>query len=96
MIVYVERGDLTEARFDEAYKQAIGKFDAIHALTSEIAPDQIGLALTFDDVRRLSEEGKKVAMIGIENGYPVGMQVGRVKEFADRGRRLYVFGTQRT
>ena len=26
-------------------------------------------------------------MIGIENGYPVGMQVGRVKEFADRGGR---------
>ena len=42
MIVYVGQGDLTEAGFDEAYKQAIGKFDAIHALTSEIAPDQIG------------------------------------------------------
>ena len=87
MIVYVGQGDLTEAGFDEAYRQAIGKFEAIHALTSEIAPDQIGLALTSEDVRRLSGEGKKVAMIGIENGYPVGMEIGRVKEFAERGGR---------
>ena len=87
MIVYVGQGDLTKAGFDEAYTQAIGKFDAIHALTSEIAPDQIGLALTSEDVRRLSAEGKKVAMIGIENGYPVGMEIGRVKEFAERGGR---------
>jgi membrane dipeptidase len=87
MIVYVGQGDLTETGFDEAYTQAVAKFDAIHALTSEIAPDQIGLALTSNDVRRLAGEGKKVAMIGIENAYPVGMDINRVQEFAERGGR---------
>lgn len=87
MIVYVGQGDLTEAGFDDAYAQAVAKFDAIHRLTEQIAPDQIGLALTSDDVRRLVAEGKKVAMIGIENGYPVGMDAGRVREFAERGGR---------
>lgn len=87
LIVYVGQGDLTEAGFDDAYDQAIAKFDAIHRLTDEIAPDQIGLALTSDDVRRLVSEGKKVAMIGIENGYPVGNDVSRVREFAERGGR---------
>lgn len=87
LIVYVGQGDLTEAGFDNAYEQAIAKFDAIHRLTGEIAPDQIGLALTSDDVRRLVAEGKKVAMIGIENGYPVGNDIGRVREFAERGGR---------
>ena len=87
MIVYVGQGDLTETGFDEAYTQAIAKFDAIHALTSEIAPDQIGLALTSNEVRRLAAEGKKVAMIGIENAYPVGMDINRVQEFAERGGR---------
>ena len=87
LIVYVGQGDLTEAGFDDAYAQAVAKFDAIHRLTEEIAPDEIGLALTSDDVRRLVAEGKKVAMIGIENGYPVGMDVSRVREFAERGGR---------
>lgn len=87
LIVYVGQGDLTDAGFDEAYAQAVSKFDAIHRLTTEIAPDRIGLALNSDDVRRLAAEGKKVAMIGIENGYPVGMDIGRVREFAERGGR---------
>lgn len=87
LIVYVGQGDLTEAGFDDAYEQAIAKFDAIHRLTGEIAPDRIGLALTSDDVRRLVAEGKKVAMIGIENGFPVGNDITRVREFAERGGR---------
>jgi len=87
LIVYVGQGDLTEAGFDDAYEQAIAKFDAIHRLTGEIAPDRIGLALTSDDVRRLVAEGKKVAMIGIENGFPVGNDISRVREFAERGGR---------
>ena len=87
MIVYVGQGELTDAGFNNAYAQAVEKFDAIHRLTEEIAPDRIGLALTSDDVRRLDAEGKKIAMIGIENGYPVGMDAGRVQEFAERGGR---------
>lgn len=87
LIVYVGQGELTEAGYADAYAQAIAKFDAIHRLTEEIAPDRIGLALTSDDVRRLVAEGKKVAMIGIENGYPVGTDLDRVREFAERGGR---------
>jgi membrane dipeptidase len=87
MVVYVGQGELTDAAFDDAYAQATEKFDAIHRLTEEIAPDRIELALTSDDVRRIVASGKKVAMIGIENGYPVGMDVSRVQEFAERGGR---------
>ncbi|WP_405278581.1 dipeptidase [Gaopeijia maritima] len=86
-IVYTGQGELDEAGFQRAYDQAIAKFDGIHRLTEEIAPDRIGLALTSDDVRRLVSEGKLVAMIGVENGYPIGMDISRVKEFHDRGAR---------
>jgi membrane dipeptidase len=86
-IVYVGQGPLTPEGFDNAYKQALEKFDAIHRLTKEIAPDQIELALTADDVRRIVKSGKKAAMIGVENGYPIGQDIGRVKEFYDRGAR---------
>lgn len=87
MVVYVGQGDLTDEGFDDAYQQAVEKFDAIHRLTEEIAPDRIGLALSSADVRRLVGEGKLVAMIGVENGYSIGTDVSRVKEFADRGAR---------
>ena len=57
------------------------------ALTEKIAPDKIGLALTADDVRQIAASGRKVAVIGIENGYPIGEDIKRVKEFYDRGGR---------
>ena len=86
-IVYVGQGDLTPEGYAEAYGQAIAKFDAIHRLTEEIAPERIGLALTSDDVRRIAGEGRSVAMIGVENGYPVGEDIGRIQEFQERGAR---------
>jgi membrane dipeptidase len=86
-IVYVGQGDLNAAGYDRAYRAAIAKFDAIHRLTEQIAPQEIELALTPADVVRIAKSGKKVAVIGIENGYPIGMDLKRVKEFYDRGGR---------
>jgi len=86
-IVYVGQGPLTPEGYDSAYKQAVAKFDAVHHLTKEIAPDQIELALTAADVPRIAKSGKKVALIGIENAYSLGTDVKRVKEFYDRGGR---------
>src|SRR5438309_3664646 len=86
-IAYVGQGELTPAGYDSAYRAAIAKFDAIHRLTEQIAPKEIELALTPADVTRIAKSGKKVAVIGIENGYPIGMDLKRVKEFYDRGGR---------
>jgi membrane dipeptidase len=78
---------LTVAGYDRAYKTVVEKFEAVHRLTEQIAPRQIGLALTAADVRQINGEGRKVALIGIENGYPIGTDIRRVKEFYDRGGR---------
>jgi len=86
-VVYVGQGPLTPEGYDNAYKQAIAKFDAIHRLTEQMAPDKIGLALTPADARRIYKSGRKVAFIGVENGYPLGEDLGRLKEFYDRGAR---------
>jgi membrane dipeptidase len=90
-IVYVGQDSgpdaFTPAGYDRAYKQAIEKFDAIHRLTEQIAPDKIGLALTSADARRIYASGKKVAFIGVENAYPIGEDLGHIKEFYDRGAR---------
>ncbi len=86
-IVYVGQGPMTPDGYDAAYKQAVAKFEAVHHLTQEIAPDQIELALTAADVTRIAKTGKKVALIGIENAYSLGTDLKRVKEFYDRGGR---------
>jgi membrane dipeptidase len=87
MIVYVGQGPLTPEGFDNAYRQAIAKFDAVHYLTEQIAPDKIGLALTPADVVALHKKNLRIAVIGVENGYPIGNDLKRVKEFYDRGGR---------
>lgn len=87
LIVYTGQGDLDEEGYADAYENAISKFDAIERLTTEIAPDQIELATTSEDVRRIIAEGKKVAMIGVENAYPVGEDLSRIEEFYNRGAR---------
>ena len=51
------------------------------------APDQVELALTSDDVRRILAKGKKVIMIGVENAYSMGLDTSNVKKFWDRGAR---------
>jgi membrane dipeptidase len=73
--------------YDRAYKAAIEKFDDVHRFTREIAPDKIELALNSGDVRRIVGQGKKVALMGVENGYSIGEDIVRVKEFYDRGAR---------
>ncbi len=82
MIVYTGQGELNEAGYQKAYQNAIDKFDAIERLTKKIAPDQIELALTSNDVRRINKSGKLVAMIGVENAYPIGTDLSRIKDFA--------------
>jgi membrane dipeptidase len=73
--------------YERAYKSAVEKFEAIHRLTEKIAPDKIGLALSPAEVRRIHASGKKVALVGVENAYPIGTDLARVKEFYDRGAR---------
>lgn len=87
MIVYVGQGPLTPEGYDNAYRQAVAKFDAVHRFTEKIAPDKIGLALSPADVLALHKKNLRIAVIGVENGYPIGTDIAHVKEFYDRGGR---------
>src|SRR5438128_2544038 len=51
------------AGYERAYRAAIEKFDAIHRLAEQIAPDKIELALTSADVRRIKAKGKRVGLM---------------------------------
>ncbi len=86
-IVYSGQKSLDQKAYDQAYKNAIKKFKAIHRLTEVYAPNQIELALTSADVKRIHASGKLVAMIGVENAYPLGTDLSKFKEFYNRGAR---------
>lgn len=86
-IVYVGQGERTEEGTLSAYNQAIKKFEAIHRMAETMYPDQIEIAYSADDVTRIHKSGKLVACIGIENGWPIGRDLGKLKEFHDRGGR---------
>jgi len=88
LIVYVGQSqDFTPEGYRAAYNQAIEKFEAVHRLTGQIAPDRIGLALTPADVQRIAASGRKVALIGIENAYPLGDDLKNIQAFYDSGGR---------
>jgi membrane dipeptidase len=85
-IVYVGQGERTAKGNALAYEQAIKKFDAIHRMAAQY-PDAIEIAYTPDDVERIHTSGKLVACIGIENGWPIGNDLGKLREFHARGGR---------
>ena len=87
LIVYTGQDSLNPPCYAKAAANAKAKFDAIHRLVNTYAPDQIGLALTAKEARDIWMSGKKVAMIGVENAYPIGLDIANVKKFYDLGAR---------
>ena len=86
-VVYTRQGPLDADGYAAAYANAIDKFEAIHRLAADFAPERIEVALTADEARRIAAEGRLVAMIGVENAYPLGEEIGRIEEFHGMGAR---------
>ncbi len=88
LIVFVgQSDDVSAAGFTKATAAAMTKFDAIDRLVNDLAPGRVELARSAADVRRIYASGKKVILIGVENGYQLGDDLGNVRRFAERGAR---------
>ena len=84
--VFIGQGPRTPEGFKNAYDRTIETFRRIHdniEKNSEIAE----MAYSVDDAYRIKKTGKRIAFTGIENGYPLGMDLAKVKEFYDLGAR---------
>ena len=86
-IVYVGQTARTEANYEQAKRDAMTKFDAIHRMTDELYSDRIELAMSADDVERIHASGKLVAAIGIENGYVIGKDLSLLEKYHGLGAR---------
>lgn len=73
--------------YERAYQAAAEKFAAVRQFTDGIARQRIEIATSAADIRRIRADGKKAALMGVENGYPLGGDLRRVEEFYQRGAR---------
>ena len=88
-IVYVPQTTRDPAGEAAAISKAFAKFVAIHRMTDIQNTDRIGLATSSADVRRLNEEGRKIALIGIENGFVVDHHPELLDIYYELGARYF-------
>ncbi len=84
--IFLGQGPRTPEAFDREHATVLALFDSIEVNVGRY-PEMAGLAYTPDDAIRLKAEGKLAIFIGIENGYPLGMDISRVKQYYDLGAR---------
>ena len=82
-----QSNDFTAEGYAKARGVDMEKFAAVHRLAEQIAPERIAIALTAADARRIYASGRKVAFMGVENGYGLGTDLTNVKTFYDQGAR---------
>ena len=85
--IFVGQGAQTDEGYARAHAADMEKFAAVHRLAEQIAPERIEIAYTAADVTRIAGTGKKVALMGVENGYGLGTDLAKVKQFFDQGAR---------
>jgi membrane dipeptidase len=88
--VYTTQAARTPAGFALAHANAVQVFDRTHEVIRQNA-GACGLALTAADGPRLKAEGRCALYLGIENGYPLGLDAGNVAKFHARGVRMLGF-----
>ena len=84
--IFIAQGPRTPEAFETENQNTLATFDSIRAVVSRNS-GMAGIALTGDDARKLKAEGKSAVFIGIENGYPVGTDISRIKQYYDLGAR---------
>ena len=84
MVAYLKQGE----RDPESLLAATAKADRILNQIEEMVhahASYVDIAHTPADIVRLKREGKKAVMLGIENGYAVGLDLANVERFRRRG-----------
>ncbi len=84
--IYVGQGPLTEEGYAKARERAHQLIQAVHKMVENYS-EQIGLALTPEDAYRLKREGRLIAFMGMENGYPIGRNLSLLEEYYHLGIR---------
>lgn len=85
-IVYTQQGALDSEGYATARQAAEDKYRGIERMLRAY-PGQIALARSADQVEEIAASGRLVALIGMENCYPLGESIEDVPMWAARGVR---------
>ena len=77
--VFIGQGPRNDSSYNKVHQKALDIFDAIHK-NVEKNSSMAEIATTADDAYRLKKAGKIAAFIGVENGYPIGKDISRIKQ----------------
>ncbi|MDQ3950864.1 MAG: dipeptidase [Gemmatimonadota bacterium] len=86
-VVFVGQGPRTPEGNERAKELALTKFRAIRRMAEEMHPDKIAIAYRPEQVNRILRSGRRVAAIGIENGYVIGRDLTLIRRYFDLGAR---------
>jgi membrane dipeptidase len=84
--VYVRQADCTEKGRADARSKAEKMIDLVLDWPKRY-PALVDVAFTPEDADRIRRTGKRIAFIGMENGYPLGTDPAMVGHFFKRGAR---------
>jgi membrane dipeptidase len=84
--VFVGQGPRNDSSYYKVHQKAINILNDIHK-NVEKNSQMAELAISADDAYRIWKSGKIAAFIGIENGYPIGKDISRIKQYYDLGAR---------
>ncbi|AYA37535.1 membrane dipeptidase [Hymenobacter oligotrophus] len=84
--VYMGQGPRTPAGNAAAKQEALRIFEAIHAAI-KAHPTELALATTPAEGVRIRKAGQRAIFIGIENGYPMGRDLGLLQQYYNLGAR---------
>ncbi|MBT5031995.1 MAG: membrane dipeptidase [Proteobacteria bacterium] len=88
-IVYTSQGPLQAHGYSQALAGAFDKFSDIRRMTDVQYSEDIALALNSTDIRQFHKENKRIALIGVENGYPIGENINLLDVFFNYGARYF-------
>jgi membrane dipeptidase len=92
--VFIGQGPRNDSSYNKVHQKALEIFTAIHK-NVEKNSGVAEIAAKADDAYRLKKEGKIAAFIGMENGYAIGKDLSRIKQYYDLGARYITLSHSR-
>lgn len=84
--VFTGQGPRNDSTYDMVHRKALEILSAIHR-NVEKNSSMAEIATTPAEAYRIKKEGKIAAFIGMENGYPIGKDISRIRQYYDQGAR---------
>lgn len=92
--IFTSQNERIQENYKRAYEIAHQMIDSVNSSINHNS-ERAELALNSSDAKLIAIKGKRAIYMGMENGFPIGTNINRVKEFYDRGVRYITLAHSR-